>query len=417
MPDLDDLRTAVDATAARAEVPDFTSLRVRARARRRRRHGAMAVGLAGAVALALAGGLSLRTPQAGPQVGPATHADQHRPGPGAQHDPATRRQLQALSVRQVVASGRLYSYGSGGSGELMTVWQACVRDSSSCRYAWRLVARNGQRAVGEAWSGDASDGPAVTADGGAYLLTTWDRRGLLIAPTGAVTALHRGARESLPGLAGSVAVIRSGKAGVAAVDTRTGTTWPLPLPPGADAVSQATVAADGTLWTLPAFAGPGRVEVDWLDGGRWHTHHVTDPGRSRLAVPGLLVQWGLRATPSRIAVLSSYDGATSLPVGALAVTTDSGRSWRELGRRDLPFATVDSMAADGGGTLYVADPDGRVWRSLDGHWDRFTRVPGLRRAFGLQAAGEGVLAESAGGGQPHLVMITGSGTVRRLAAR
>ena len=413
MPELDELRAAVDAAAARAEVPDFTTLRARARTRRRRRHGAVAVGAVAAAALALAGGLNLRSPQAGPVPGPATHQHQH--GQPVKK-PATRRQLDALGAQQVITTGRLFSYASGGSGELVTVWQVCVHDWSYCRYAWRLADPNGQRAIGVTWSGGGSDGPVVTAAGGSYLLTAWNKRGFLLSPNGAATALHPGAREPLAGRGGSVAVVRSGKVGLDAVDTRTGATWPLPLPPGADAVIEGGVAANGTLWALPAFAGPGRVEVDWLAGDRWHAHQLTGAAGSRLAVPGGLVQWGTTSSPTRVAVLSTFDGAMSSPVGVLALSSDSGTSWRQLTRTDVPFGTVDSMAADAAGALYVADVHGRVWRSVDGRWDRFTRVPGLRRANGLQPAGEGVLAEVGGGTQARLVMISG-GEVHPVAAR
>lgn len=417
MPNLDELRAAIDAAAAQAEVPDFTMLRARARTRRRVRRGAVATGVMVVVALTVGGGLSLRTPQAGPAPAPATHPHQHHHQGAVKAKPKTRQQLVALSAQQLIATGRLYSYGSGGSGELVTVWQVCVHDSLYCRYAWRLADQHGQRAIGTAWTGDGSDGPAVTAAGGAYLLTGWDRRGFILSPTGVVTALHPGAREPLLGLEGFVAVFQSGKAGIQAVDTRTGATWRLPLPRGADAIEAATVGADGTVWALPAFAGPGKVGVDWLVGGRWHAHQIPDTANSRLAVPGLLVQWGMRTSPSRVAALSTYDGATSLPVGVLAISTDSGRSWRQLSPNEVPFAAVDSMAADGAGTLYVADPQGRVWRSLNDRWDTFARVAGLRRAYGLQAAGEGVLAEIGGNTQPRLAMITGPGRVQHVAAR
>jgi hypothetical protein len=147
----------------------------------------------------------------------------------------------------------------------------------------------------------------------------------------------------------------------------------------------------------------------------WQSHEIRGPS-SHLAVPGLVAVAGTRTAPTHVAVLSTYDGATSLPVGVLAVSDDGGRSWRSLTRAQLPFDAVDSMAADGMGTLFVADPSGRVWRTDGGTWDRFTRVRGIR-ALDLSCGGERVLAEVAGAQDPQLAWIDAPGSVERLPAR
>lgn len=316
-----------------------------------------------------------------------------------------------MSPQQVVAAGNLYSYGSAGSGALVTVWQVCVHGSTYCRYAWRLADPDGWIAIGDAWTGDGATGPQVVPAANGYLLTAWNRHPLVLALDGTVSPSHPGPPQWVEDRIG---VVRQGEAGLAAVDPQTGTRWSLPLPPGSDAVAEASVAADGTVWALPAFAGPGKVEVSRLRGGRWQSHEIRGP-RPSLAVPGLLAVAGAGTTPTHVAVLSTYDGATSMPVGVLAVSDDAGRSWRRLTEAQLPFDTVDSMAV-AGDTLFVADPAGRVWRTDGAAWDRFTALPGVR-AVGLAPGGDRVLAEVAGGNRPRLVWIDAAGDVEPAPAR
>jgi hypothetical protein len=400
VPDLDDLQRAVRETAERATPPAFETLVGRARARRRRR---AASGVA-AVAVVLAGGgvAALLPHDADTSVPPVVQRPSASPVPSP-----------APTVQQVVAAGRLYSYGSGGSGAVMTVWQACAHGSLHCRYAWRLTDRSGTVAQGPAGTGDGSSGPEVRAGGGGYVLKRWDRPGFAVRDDGTVLPLAPGHVDPVDA---SAVAVRAGGRRMELVDPRTGATQLVPDVPGSDALADAVVAPDGTVWAMPAFAGPGKVEVAWLRDGQWRTHPVDDPQGSRAAVPGILAVTGTRTAPAHVAALASYDGATSLPVGVLAVSADGGTSWTHLTRKDVPFGAVDSMAATAGGTLFVADPAGALWRSADGAWTSFTRVTGVGPVYGLEPAGEQVLARTATK-EPGVVLLGDGGGAEQVAVR
>ncbi len=414
MAELSDLREALRDVTEHAERPAFESLVRRARDRRRRRHvsivAAAALVLTGTAAVLVPDGRTSSAPSPVDRTGPATPSVTSSPHPS----PTTALgRLRAMSTGALVARGRLVSAGSIGGGTVMTVWSVCVDDSLHCRYAWRLADRSGAVTEGPAGAGDGSSGPVVHAGGGAFVLKAWDRPGFAVDAEGTVTPLVRGRVD--PVNEGAV-VVRSGARHMELVDPRTAETQPLPDVPGSDALDDAEVAADGTVWAMPAFAGPGKVEVAWLRGGVWHSHPIHDPAGSRTAVPGALAVAGTRMTPTRVAALSSYDGATVAPVGVLAVSVDGGATWAHLTRKDVPFGTVDSMAATAGGTLFVTEADGTLWRSSSATWTGFVRVPGVGPVGLLEPAGEQVLAEAATR-DPRLVLVADDGSTEPVRAR
>jgi hypothetical protein len=285
-----------------------------------------------------------------------------------------------------------------------------VDDSLHCRFAWRLADRSGTVAQGPAWAGDGSTGPVVRAGAGGFVLKSWRRRGLAVRDDGSVLPLT-------PGRVGPAAVaVRAGGTRMELADPGTGATEPLPDVPASDALADAVVAPGGTVWALPAFAGPGKVEVAWLRGGVWHSHAIAEPTGSAPGIPGTLAVGGTSSATTHVAALGSYDGATVLPVGVLAVSADGGATWTHLTRRDVPFAVVDSMAATRGGTLFVAEPDGTLWRSTDGSWTSYAEVEGAGRATDLVPAGDQVLARTATR-EPGLVLLADDGSSEQLPAR
>ena len=407
MADLTELRTAVSETVERSAVPGFDDLVRRARDRSRRR----AVGLA-AAAVVLAGTAALLLPHGEASSGPAP-AGTSTPTPTPSSTPTTAvGRLRAMTPEQIVATGHLYSYASGGSGSVLTVWQACAQGHRHCRYAWRTPHATGSTLGTLTGAVPGGAGPAVYPAGGGYVLQPENRQGLLVRADGSVSPLEPG-DPPLPVDQGAV-VVRDG-ARWNEVDPVTARAWTLAPPDGSEGVVRAQEAPDGTVWAMPGWAGPGRVEVAWRRGGVWRSHPIPDPG-SDAEVPSFLAISGSRTGATRVAALSSYDGAGEAPVGVLAVSTDGGSSWVDLPGSTLPFDTVESMAASAAGVLFVAEPSGTLWRSTDGSWTSFTRVRGVR-ATGVQPAGEDVLAFTGSWERPGLVLVGGDGSTRTAAAR
>ena len=297
--------------------------------------------------------------------------------------PSPRERLAALPVDQVVERGYLLDVGSVGDRTL-TVWLLCTRDTTSCRSAWRLLRGAEVVATGRAVAG--APGPGVTASARGFVLDGPYQQPLVVGLDG--TATHAALGGPQPVTAGDVA--EDGDAGWLVVDPAQARAWRLASPAGTEGVAQAVAAADGTLWALPGFAGPGRVEVARLRGGAWTSHRVEDPA-SGTETPGYLAVGG-----DHVATFTSHDGAGELPLGVFAVTTDGGSGWTALRRDQVPFDLVGSMAATSGGTLFVAHPDGRVWRSTDATWTRFAPVTGIGQAGALRASGDVVLARAEG---------------------
>ena len=389
MADLTDLGVALRASAGAADPPPFEALVGRARTRRRRRALAgtlvtvLLVVLAGGVATVLApGGGDGSSPQ--PVQRPSATPSTTR----ATHD------IDALSAAQVVARGHLVAL-TGNVKQELGVFATCTSGGTRCRYAWRLVQDGGVIADGLLPRG--SLGAAVGSGPTAFAIVRRDDPGVLVDPRGRSHPLSpTGAVH-----AGADSILVDAAAGPVLVDPRTRTVAAVPVPPGSEAAGEAAVGLPGTVWTLPAASGPGLVRVAALRDGGWRFHTVDDP-TSDVEVPGLLAVAG-----PRVAALTSYDGVTAVRAGALAVSTDDGATWTALSGADLPFGTVDSMAATTGGRLYVAEPDGTLWRSRDRDWTAFRRVT-TARGVGVVAADDSVLVQDGA----RVVRVRDDGVVR-----
>lgn len=398
-----DLTTLARAWASHTTEPEFDALVGRARARRRRRVLAL---VASAAAVVLIAGLSTVLLQRGPSAAPLP-TNHRKP---AKVDPAR-------DPSWIIGHGRLVSYAAGLGGwtsstptppdapdRVMTVWRHCRHESRGCRAAWRLTDWSGKVVAtglaGKGWNG----APTAYASGDMFVLRTWNRPGIAVDPDGSTRPIADADGGTVT--AGDV-LVRVGKS-LAVVDLRSEETWPLPLPRHVAGWVDGTVSTDGTAWLLPEPA-PGTlvrtIQVRWFRAGAWHQHLLwrAAPSVGGTPMPGLLVSSG-----EHVAAMSSFDGATVLPVGTFAVTADDGRHWTDLTKRQLPFDFVDSMAATDGGTLYVVgSPDGRgaweLFRSTDASWTNFEQVPGAHDIAGLDSGGPVVLAFSGSLGQPGLV--------------
>ncbi|WP_310964494.1 beta propeller repeat protein [Nocardioides terrisoli] len=372
MPDFPDLVTP--ATRA-TKPPPFESLVARARVRRRTRVATtLTLVVVAVVAIAAGSALAGRHATTRPITPPT-------PSPDAR-------------TAAIVRTGSLVSYAAAPDGSVLTVWQRCARGDAHCAAAWRLTTRAGS------WSGLAHGSePFAYAAGNAFVVTSWDRLGDVVDNDGTARPL-RHVRSLVP--ARGDVTVRSAK-GLLLLDPRTAAVAELPLPPGADALAEATVDVDGTVYALPAFAGPGKVWVARFRDRHW-THVVLSHGGARGTMPGYVV-----ASGSHAAALSSFDGATILPVGVLGVTADGGDTWTMLTKSALPFGAVDSMAATSGGTLYLTTPDGEVYRSAEPNWTRFERVAAPRRTGELQGVGDQVVARIGTAKHPRLIVFDDSG--------
>jgi hypothetical protein len=393
--DLSDLRRLADDLGRGARPPAFEDLQDRAAARRRRQAGGAAA-LAAVVLIGGAGVLSTRDDRATPP--PAVD----RPSPTA--TPTTDRSgdpRPAWDPASVVADGVMIDAAASGDGRVLSVWRACS-SGARCHYAWRLMQGTDVVATGAAPGATGGLNPRALATADAFLLVT-DRvyvvraDGSLDTPT-AVASGRIGAVDGVVGLLHGSRV----------VDPDAGTTWPLPMPPEAMGTGTSFITPDGTVWALPLFSGEGRVEVARLRDSTWTTHRVDDP-TSTAEIPAYLAVSG-----DHVAALTSYDGATVSPVGRLEVSTDGGASWASRSAGQLPFDTVDSMAATSGGVLFLSEPGGRLWRSADDTWTRFERVPSSGPVTVYSPAGDTVLLKTS---QDRLALVDSAGTITPVRAR
>ena len=389
--------------------PDFELLVGRAQARRRRRRVLSVVASAAVVLLVVV--LASALLQRGPSSSPL-------PSGRPQHSPS-RSAGRHHDVDWVIAHGHLVSYAAGSGGwfsydatppghpdRVLTVWQHCRPVAeAACLSARRLTDRSGREVAAGPFGGrgDWGSAPNVSAWGDVFVVAGPDVSGIVVDPTGASRSLRETGPE--PIRSGDL-VVRRGKVGLAVVDPRAGTTWPLLSPAGHEGWFDGTVSPDGTAWLLPAPApgqGEHTVEVRWLRAGTWHGHELWKgtPSTGGTTVPGLLAVSG-----THVVAMSSFDGATVLPVGTFAVSTDSGDHWSDLTKAQLPFDAVDTIAATSGGTLYVQgyahDRYAGLFRSTDASWTHFVLVPGSGRVGGLAPGGPVVLAVTGSWKHPGL---------------
>lgn len=311
----------------------------------------------------------------------------------------------AASGADVVRHGSLADYATDAHGDLMTVWTRCD-DQDHCRWAWRLAGAGGASVVRVG----RGEPPSVYGAATSFVLRRWDREGVVVGRDGAIRPIRPVERGAVTA---SDVLVRVGK-GLAVVDPARAVEWPLPPPAGTEGWDVGTVQGDGTVWATSFRFDPTLVQVGHSEDGRaWTQHVVSDTREDGTAPSGLLAVAG-----DHVATMSSYDGATVLPVGVLAVTTDGGATWTHLRPEDLPFRYVDAMAATAGGTLYVA-PAGarRLYRSTDATWTRFAVVPGSRGFDRLQPDGDRVLAGGGTLADPELVTFDDAGDSHPWPAR
>lgn len=294
---------------------------------------------------------------------------------------------------------------------VMTVWQHCRANNTRCGSAWQLTDWSGREiATGLAGKGwDAA--PTAYASGNTFVLNSWNRPAIVVGPEGRSQPVADAADGNIT--AGDL-LVRTRAKGLAVIDPRSATTWDLPGPGSPETWEAGAIGSDGTTWLMP-MAGrgtrQGTVALQWLRDARWHQHVLSDEHRNTggTVMPGVLAVSG-----QHVAAVSSFDGATLMPVGTFAVSTDAGLHWTDLTKDQLPFGVVDSMAATSGGTLFVvASRGGRrplnLFRSADA-WTHFEQVPGVHDVAELEPGGPVVLAFSGSLDQPGLVAFDDHGT-------
>ncbi|MGZ4438128.1 MAG: hypothetical protein ACXVW6_10830, partial [Nocardioidaceae bacterium] len=277
MADLHDLQRAVRETAEHAAPPAFADLVARARTRRRHR----VLGSGAAAVLLLAGAAAVLLPHDNTAGLPPVV---QRPTPTA--TPTTDAQrLRAMTPDQVVDRGHLAAYSASGPRTL-GVWRLCVGGRvPACRFAWRLLddgapVRSGSL-PGDQW-------PHVVPVAAGFVLAGGPQPPLVIRDDGATPAGTVDGEEMMAG-----DVVLPWNHGFAMVDPTTPDWLALAPPPGADGVVAAVAGGLGdSLWALPAFAGPGRVEVERRDGHRWTLDHAVADATTGQEVPAMLAATG-----------------------------------------------------------------------------------------------------------------------------
>ncbi len=294
-------------------------------------------------------------------------------GSGSRRDLPDPRAPQSSDADRIVREGRLV--GIAGQGRsVLTVWEVCHdRDSQDCDSAWQLRGPTGTRAGRVHGSL-----PTPRVAGSGYVISSWDRPGILIDAQGRARPLKR-TRHASPNVE---ALIETG-AGLFGVDSLSATTGPLPGAPRGQHVAAGTVTADGTV--VANLDGSGQVATHvWtgtLDGSRWRTTMLTEGN-----APDAIVSGG-----NHVAALASYDGIDTWALGTLAVSSDAGRHWTQLHKRDVPFEDLDNLAATSNGVLFASTVRGQVFRSTDGSWTSYEALPRLKRYVVIGAIGDRIL--------------------------
>lgn len=362
MPELPfpDLTTAA---ARETEPPPFEQIVERARRRRRHRIAAAALTTAAALVLAV-GGAALTVGQRGASPSPA------KPSPTS-----TAPSAVGTAADQVIARGGVADFGLDDRGDLLTVWSTCLggTNAEQCEFAWKLVTKKGT------WTGmlPPDSGARVTPANGAFILTSWDRGGIVVGTDGSSAPLRRLDRGTPA--AGSVAV--AAYRGVGIAEAKTDTWSPLVGPDGRGIAGAVT---DGeTVWAqelLPGGAAGARLAWS-TDGRTWHEHDVSGTGTT----PGPIIAAGDHVAASAGSVADDYN-----PLAVWSTSTDAGVTWTDTAAHQLPFHDTDEMAATPDGTLYVRSLRDGLFRSTDSTWQHFEKVPGRWLVSSLHQVRSGV---------------------------
>lgn len=301
-----------------------------------------------------------------------------------------------VTADKVLADGDLVALSAVG-GTVLGLVQNCTRaadDTTTCRTAWSVpsAGASGLLPGRLGWTATTGDGAFVLAQAGGA-------RAVVVSPDGNARPTRTVAAPLSPDrLADAVGI--TGPRGAALVDPRAAVRATLERPAGVDRWQSVVPDGAGGLWAFAiARRATGQMDV-WrsADGARWTTSAIELP-RKETALPAYLA-----ATGTHAAALAGYDGATLLPVAALAVTADTGTTWTTLGADDVPFRFVDSLDAAPDGSLYVLGESGeggeapRVYRTTDAGWSSFEQVPlphGVRPAD-LVATDRGILVRADG---------------------
>jgi hypothetical protein len=243
--------------------------------------------------------------------------------------------------------------------------------------------------------------------GDLFVLSDFERYARVVHPDGSLTPITTVARlVPRPGDTFFAKVH-----GLRLVDADRGRMTRLPDAPGTDGVDVATVAADGSVVGMaarPPLENPTGTWVVMLHGTTWSRVSLSERPEDG-PLPGYVVTSG-----GHIAAMSTYDGATVAPVGTLGISADRGRTWTRLHRHDVPFTTVDSIAATSTGVLYVATPEGALYRSAGHDWTTFVRVHLPGRIGQIQSAGHEVAGLTGDYPDLHLLLLDDSGHHRDL---
>ncbi|HET7386257.1 MAG TPA: hypothetical protein VFJ19_06270 [Nocardioidaceae bacterium] len=375
--------------------PPFETLTARAHSRRRRQVlavvAATVVVVAGVGAAVATGTRNSATPQ--PVQTPTTPATPSpvtpTSSPSPSSSPSTARQkLAKLPISQVIDRGKPTSYAVDAAGHTLAVWQLCRRDH--CRYAYALNVETpkadnvlqGYQSLGADWL------DARSADG-RFVVVPFSGKGFVVNaeniakhPHGDThtTTLRHVASGSVR--TGDIAV--STEKGWMVVDPSAATEWPVDTGQHGELVEFAVVSG-GTLWAESRHRVDGRnvISIDHLTSdGRWIRH----------TIEGTLPEGdgsGLVVSGDHVVAITGPNGVDATVPDHFTVSSDGGSTWTQVPRRDLPFDTIESWAATSGGTLYVAEAGGHLWRSTDDSWTHFEQVPG--QVSDLQPSGRWVL--------------------------
>lgn len=318
------------------------------RARRQRRRKVLSIATATAAILAVATTSAVLT-TGGRSSGPEP----------AKPSPTTSPSTSAAD--QIIARAGVSDFAMDAEGDVLTLWSTCLAssDGDHCDFAWRLATANGT-STGVL---PRNSGPRVIAGNGGFVVTSWHGGGIVVDPGGSTQPLKRiGQRAVSPG---NVVVDMRGGTGVA--DAKTATWFPL-TDAEASRLTGGLVAGE-TVWTEEGVPGDQTgASVAWSrDGAPWQHHAISGAGTTA----GVVTAVGDHVAASTGRVADDYN-----PLAVWSTSSDAGKSWTELSASQLPFGDADEMAATPGGTLYVHSLLDGLFRSTDGSWTRFEKVPG-----------------------------------------